>query len=342
MLTSGPPCSLRLMQHLLVRQHAVVSAALVFVDTPSNDWRELASVIDARRLSMDNAAGQRIAVYPMMVPQNHFIQVMPDASIDVALSTSSLHWLDQHNPTRPGREGPLPPASSGDDGSRMTEVRPAAWASLAHDDLVAFLSARHAELLPGGMLIICAGFNGELDMRGMYTCLEQTFCSLAAAGLVSPAVTHAWSLPAYLRTMDEFLAGIADPAAGAWKVHRTASIALDHPAIMQLRAAAGTTGSGVPSPDAVERYTNSLAGAILAFMATNILAAYRAVKPKKSQGSTPNETKEKVTQQARADVDDEERFLELFAAEFKNVLRPVCMDIRLGLSYALLRLEKTD
>lgn len=191
----------------------VTSLDVVLQDLPTNDWDAAANIVaphGALQQDMIDAsepipaavgAGLRL----FAAPGDFYEQCLPSASVDVAVSGTSWHWLrDTHR---------LPWAGSLASWTSRTEaVARTAWLTYGAQSWEGLLAARAAELKPGGSLI--ATLAGTMpDGSDHYTVLFETLDRMLAErerrGVVSAATRRAFVLPAISRTAEEVGAGFA-------------------------------------------------------------------------------------------------------------------------------------
>ncbi|KAF5716527.1 benzoate carboxyl methyltransferase [Fusarium globosum] len=220
--------TIRLLANYLSNLPSLLSATLVFNDTPFNDFSSLSRTIDTNSSSLSQNG--RLSISPLMVPKSFFQQVLPDDFVDAGFSFTALHWL-QHMPS--------------------------SWetpdlARYAHEDLVSFLSARHREIRPNGSLTLCIPCHGEIGVDPAVTCLQASIRSLASTYHLDPSSIVC--LPLYFRTMEEILSSI-NAEQGKWIVKSHVAVPIMHPSwspavsdqggadmAPRVRYAAGITG----------------------------------------------------------------------------------------------------
>jgi hypothetical protein len=272
---------------------SISSATLVFNDTPSNDFTSLSSTINAHlnELSQDG----KLTINPLMVPKSHFQQVLPDDFVDAAFSFTALHWL-QHAPSH-GHEGDNP-----------------AFAASAHDDLVAFLSARRRELQQDGTLTLCMPGQGPVGVQPVIECLEAAIRELSSTYHFSSSVIAC--LPMYFRTMDEILSAVST-CPGAWNVLGNEMVPMVHSA---WPGPSLENGSGHSSVDVHEDYASAITGFAMAAISGFLVDDVRSNPDNQYPGDT--------------------KFLEEFRSVFKReFLKSYCRE-KVGFTYAFVYLQK--
>jgi cyclopropane-fatty-acyl-phospholipid synthase len=128
----------------LVRaRNAQQPVAAVHNDLPTNDWNQLFANLASRPDSYAHLDGP--AVLPLVSAISFFEPAVPPASAHLGVSFSAAHWL-RRQPTVTVREG-----------FYFCEAKGAARSELAAQadaDWTAFLTARAADLAPGGRLLV--------------------------------------------------------------------------------------------------------------------------------------------------------------------------------------------
>lgn len=245
------PNSFYLLQLLLENSPSTTTATLVFIDTPSNDFKSLASTITAHCTELARRKNGKLTINPLMAPKSHFQNVLPDAFVDAGYCFTALHWL-QHTPPDKGVEYSKPAA--------------------AHADLLAFLSARHRELRPGGTLALCIPGNGPVGVDAVLKCVSATAREFSSSGTgiysnsISASVVA--RMPLYFRTMDEILNAVSaskEQWGASWDVLRSEAVPTPHPVCHDL-----TTGV-----DRSEQYASAVAGFAMAGLGGFLVADAR-------------------------------------------------------------------
>jgi hypothetical protein len=191
-------------------------------------------------------------INPLMAPKSHFQQVLPDDFVDAGYCFTALHWL-QHPPRQDTEE------------SMALAIR-----ASAHNDVVAFLSARHRELRPDGTLMLCIPGQGPVSTDAVLSCVTATARELSATYSISESVVA--RLPVYFRTMDEILAAVS-ASEGAWDVLQSAAVPTPHPACLDPTAERICSSTGV---DRFEEYAGVVAGFAMAALSGFLVADARA------------------------------------------------------------------
>jgi hypothetical protein len=273
---------------------SISSATLVFNDTPSNDFTSLSATINAHlnELSQDG----KLKINPLMVPKSHFQQVLPNDFVNAAFSFTALHWL-QHTPSHGIEEG---------DNAQL--------AISAHNDLVAFLSARHNELRHDGTLTLCMPGQGPVGVQPVIECLEAAICDLSSTYHFSSSVVA--NLPFYFRTMDEILSAVST-CPGAWNVLGNEMVPMVHSA---WPGPSIEIGSGNPAVDAYEDYASAITGFAMAAISGFLVDDVR-LSP---ENHYPGDTK----------------FLGEFRLVFRREFLKTFSQEKVGFTYAFVHLQK--
>jgi hypothetical protein len=196
-----------------------------------------------------------------MAPKSHFQNVLPNAFVDAGYCFTALHWL-QHTPPQD---------------SSIEDSKPAA----AHADLLAFLSARHRELRPGGTLPLCIPGNGPVGVDAVLKCVSATALEFSSSGTgiysnsISASVVA--RMPLYFRTMDEVLNAVSaskEEGGASWDVLRSEAVPTPHPACLDLKAER-LDGSLTTGVDRSEQYASAVAGFAMAGLGGFLVADAR-------------------------------------------------------------------
>jgi hypothetical protein len=273
---------------------SISSATLAFNDTPSNDFTSLSSTINAHlnELSQDG----KLKINPLMVPKSHFQQVLPNGFVDAAFSFTALHWL-QHTPSY-----------------RLDEGDNAQLAASAHDDLVAFLSARHRELRKDGTLTLCMPGQGSVGVQPVIECLEAAIRDLSSTyHFSSSVIAH---LPFYFRTMDEILSAVST-CPGTWNLLGNEMVPMVHSA---WPGPSTGTSAGHFGGDAYEDYASAITGFAMAAVS----------------GFLVDDVKSNPDNHYPGDAKFLEEFRPVFRREF---LKSYCRE-KVGFTYAFVHLRK--
>jgi hypothetical protein len=182
---------------LRARTGAGRAITVVHTDLPGNDFAALFAVLAGDPNSYLRGDP---AIFPMVVGRSFYGQILPPASVTLGWSAWAVQWLSRVPAPIPDQ---LQVAYSKDSAVR------AAYAAQADADWRAFLSARAAELRPGGRLVIVTmACDAEGDF-GYRACLDAMYAGVGScmtAGLITTAEAARMAIPTVGRSLDEFLA----------------------------------------------------------------------------------------------------------------------------------------
>lgn len=214
---------------------SLLSATLIFNDTPSDDFSSLARTIDD---NVDQLSSNgRLSANVLMAPQSYFWRLMPSGSVHVGFCSTALNWL-QHMP---------------DDSADTTTL-----AAAAHQDLLTFLSARHKEISVNGTLVLCIPIQGEISVANSFVCLETALLNLHATYKLDPKVIY--QLPEYFRTEKVVLLAITS-AQRRWRLKAHHTLTMVHPSWSSLISDGESVGI---RKSACEKYAHEVTGFALA------------------------------------------------------------------------------
>lgn len=189
-------------------------------DLPTNDFSHLMTGLRGDEGSVFAAP----AVYSAAVGGTMFEQLLPPRSLHLATTFNAIGFLGQRPLDRlPGYILPNGPCADGV--GAVSAPDRAAFAEQAAADLVAFLQARAAELVPGGKLLVQV-FGGSDMFRtcdGIYDVLNDALLETVEAGLISQQNYEAFYQPVYFRDLAELTAPVAGegaPLAGLYSLDR--------------------------------------------------------------------------------------------------------------------------
>ncbi|KAM0719343.1 hypothetical protein Q7P37_005248 [Cladosporium fusiforme] len=291
--------SIQLMRRVLAQLPSLTSATVVFNDTPTNDFTSLSNVLSAQMPSLTQK--NRLAIHPLLSPKSFFKQILPPNSVDAGFCFTALHWLQRLPPVEPSISTPLTIAAT------------------AHSDLITFLAARHAELVPGGTLTLCIPIQGPVSVTPAHDCLHTTIKLLPKSyGLHPSSIT---SLPMYFRTMEELLLGV-ESSPGAWRVLQKRAVPITHPTWPAACIPAEEMLCNSTAETARTRYANAITGQTLAAISGILVEQARA-----------------GWREADAYPGDE-KFLEDLRECYKREFMRGYVGEEVGFTYGYLRLEK--
>ncbi len=186
------------------------AVAVIHNDLPANDWNELFANVTSAPTSYARAAGPPVLALASAV--SFFEPAAPSRSVHLGMSFSAAHWL---------RSQPQVLLPGGFYFSEATGETRATLAAEAATDWVAFLSARAADLAPGGRLVVQtvgtdpagAADGSRVTARKLMLAMSEVAEELVAGGLLDRASVDRYILPVYARTPAEASAPVAGPGA---------------------------------------------------------------------------------------------------------------------------------
>jgi gibberellin A4 carboxyl methyltransferase len=202
--------SIAVMQRLLpvLRRRTTRPLATVHSDLATNDFSEMFV-----NLRVDGRSVLPVeSVYSSAVAGSMYDQLLPPASTCIAMTFNAVGFLSRRPVDRlPGFILANGPSATRNIGTVAKEER-AIFARQAADDLSAFLTARAAELVPGGKLLI--EVFGASDTRtagdGVYDALNDAIIEERNSGRITSDDYERYYQPIYFRTLEELVAPIAE------------------------------------------------------------------------------------------------------------------------------------
>lgn len=184
----------------------------------------------------------------MMVPKTYFEQVMPENSVDIGLSMTTLHWLGTDH------------ANIG-----FQFLPPEADALVAaHHDLVRFLKHRSQEIRSGGTLILAIIGKGEVCPVDNLTSFSLAIDDLEREGEIPSSVAAVCRFPVYLRSLDEILGAV--DAEKSWDIFERYQKVIEDPAETWYRSMTAvpdqTMSSSSIQQDYIDRIWNTTWSAV--------------------------------------------------------------------------------
>jgi gibberellin A4 carboxyl methyltransferase len=155
-------------------------------------------------------------VFSAAVAGSMYEQLLPAKTVAVATTFNAIGWLDRLPdvaipdyilPMGPGRPRP---------GVRVSPEARQAVAAQAKADLRRFYSARAAEMVPGGKLLVASFGSGDgaRTCDGLYDVLNDALLDLVDAGRFGRASYEQLVFPLYFRTEAELVEPFADEGNG--------------------------------------------------------------------------------------------------------------------------------
>lgn len=189
-----------------------VDIEVCYEDQPNNDWRSL--FYHAEGLRPITGLGQNVhvaaytteheRVYVYACGRSFHAQCFPQASIDIGMSFTAMHWLSK----KPCN------ITNGVHATQATGEEKEKFAKQAAEDWNAITTARVAELAPGGRMVI-ANFAVSPDNEWLghtaevQTCMYSTFSSIwsdmTREGLITEAERDEATFINYYRTEAELV-----------------------------------------------------------------------------------------------------------------------------------------
>ena len=185
------------------------SIQMVYSDLPTNNFNQLFANL--------YPAGQAVFpgtdVFSAAVGGSMFDQLLPSKTVTVATTYNAIGFLNRRPavplldyilPMGPGRPRP---------GVEITPLARQAYSAQAREDLVGFYSARAAEMVPGGKLLI-ASFGVDDRYRacdGLYDVVNDALLDLVASGQLHRESYERLVFPIYFRTAEELVEPVSGP-----------------------------------------------------------------------------------------------------------------------------------
>jgi len=179
-----------------VRDRTDAAVTVVHTDLPSNDFSEVFELLahDARSYLRSHRD-----TYALAAGRSFYEEILPPGSVTLGWSSVTTHWLSTVPAPVPGH---LAAQNSDDEGLRLL------FADRAAADWQGFLSARAAELVPGGRLVMvepCAHPDGHIGSEGLQQLMDQVLGEFVGSGRITSESAAAATLPMWMRTPDEYL-----------------------------------------------------------------------------------------------------------------------------------------
>ena len=243
-------------------RRAEQAVAVIHNDLPTNDWNELFTNIGAPD-GYVHAAG--VPVLPLASAVSFFTPAAPSGSVHLGLSFSAAHWL---------RAQPELLVPAGFYFSEATGDTRTALASQAAADWLAFLSARAADLAPGGRLLVqtvgtdeatagdgsdegAAGGGPGVSARKLMLAMSELAGDLVAEGKLDAGVCDRYILPVYARTPTEARAPLDGPLRDNFEVLDCRTDRVANPYLEQWRTDGDAAAYGRAYSAFVRAFTES-------------------------------------------------------------------------------------
>jgi cyclopropane-fatty-acyl-phospholipid synthase len=188
----------------VAREAGAEQVACLHVDLPTNQWEELFATLAEAAESYLRLPDPPL---PMAVGRSFYEPCAPRGTVHVGLSFTAVHWL-REQPDVSVPEGMFPTDATGDARERLAAQAASEWRS--------FLSARAADLAPGGRLLVRMGGtqvaeDGRPLVAGkpLVDAMQSAALGMVEEGLLTRAAVDAYLLPIYPRTLEEVLAPLS-------------------------------------------------------------------------------------------------------------------------------------
>lgn len=184
-----------------IRQAAPDVPIVVYsTDLPDADFKTFFEAIAVGRHDETNYRDNYRDVYAYAVGSSFFGKIFPDNTIDIAFSSSSMHYLSS-----------LPGSLNGHLHSSCVDADTARpFRAQAERDWVEILLHRSQELAPGGLFHIAllgvdekGRFLGSTEGRRLFDVYHQLWGELSAAGVISQTEFERACFQQHYRTLDE-------------------------------------------------------------------------------------------------------------------------------------------
>jgi hypothetical protein len=236
--------SIAAMQRMLpvLRKRTVRPLATIHSDLATNDYSALFTNLSAdcrSAILFDN-------VYSSVVAGSMYDQLLPPASISVATTFNAIGYFSRRPLERlPGFIQPNGPSAARNIGTVKAQER-AEFAQQATDDVSAFLTARAAELVQGGKLLIevFGASASRCTGHGIYDALNDAILEVCKTGRVGDDEYERYYQPIYFRTLEELVAPVARPNSShssMYRLERSETYEIKTPFVEEYRA---TTDAG--------------------------------------------------------------------------------------------------
>lgn len=192
----------------------------IYSDLPTNDFSELFRALRPEGQSVFGVPD----VSSCAVGGSMFDRLLPRGALHLAMTFNAIGFLSRKPvASLPGYILPNGPSHVRGVGE-VTAPERAAFAAQARQDVHDFLSARAAELVPGGRLLLQVfGANGAArTCDGIYDVLNDAVLELLAAGRIDHAAYESYYQPVYFRSLDEVME-VAEAADMPFRVERSES-----------------------------------------------------------------------------------------------------------------------
>ncbi|MFZ4519865.1 MAG: hypothetical protein ACOYOP_15860 [Microthrixaceae bacterium] len=183
-----------------VRSRSDAQIEVIHTDLPANDFATLFRLFEEDHSSYLRGFTE---VYPYAIGRSFYKPLFPTGTLHLGWSCVSTHWLS-HVP-RTGIRALMPALAAPEDRE--------AFARQAADDWSAFLTARAQELDVGGRVVMvqpCAHPDGTSGGETLARVMAEVRDSMVEDGRLPLHVADRMLIPAWMRTVDEYVAPIDD------------------------------------------------------------------------------------------------------------------------------------
>lgn len=213
---------------------------VVHTDLPTNDWATLFAVVEHDPSSYLRAHPD---AYPSVIGRSFYDRLVAPASLHVAWTASTLHWLR----TSPGPIADHFFVQSSTDAAARERYRAEAAA-----DWLAFLDHRSVELAPTGSVVfvdVRMGDDGTMGSEALFDCLEDALRAARDAGRITADEYAHLAYPTWFRTLDELRAPFTDgrctgSSGGVLELVHLEPVELDDPFLAAYHADGDATAYG--------------------------------------------------------------------------------------------------
>jgi hypothetical protein len=184
----------------LTGQGVAHPVCVVHTDLADNDFATLFRLVES---SPDSYLRGHPNAYPLVAGRSFYDRIFPSASLTLAWTSATLHWLRR-------APGPVPDhffvQQSRDHDARR------AYAQQSQRDWLDFLSARATELVPDGGIVVVdvlMGDDGSMGSEALFDAVEAGLAAARDAGVISADERARTAYPTWFRSLDELRAPFA-------------------------------------------------------------------------------------------------------------------------------------
>mmetsp|Transcript_10637 Transcript_10637/g.10670 ORF Transcript_10637/g.10670 Transcript_10637/m.10670 type:complete len:262 (+) Transcript_10637:3-788(+) len=170
------------------RENSSSPVLVIHNDLPDNNWVKTFKTI----LEFEESYIKLPNVYFSAIGRSFYDQILPNNSVNIGLSSASLHWLSQ---PISAPDNCIPSASNDSEFKALAS-------KIAHNDLVTLLHQRHKELVNSGRLVI-QFLNETISTAATSTIINITTENAFAKGIITEEEKRNITIPMYGRTSEE-------------------------------------------------------------------------------------------------------------------------------------------